>query len=477
MIKFVVFDFDGVFSNGDININKDMITYNVKDGYALKLLRDKNIKTGCISSFNFSSNIYIKEPIEGSFTYIQMNKREILFNHLKFNKFSIGKSDKLVILDKWLNEFDILYDEVAYIGDDLTDIEIMKKVGFSACPKDAVEECKTIVDYICNKKGGECCVREFVDFIINKEKEDKTQFLEIIKEIKHEFNGLIHSFNKNDIIELCHIIHSSNNIYIMGVGKSGNIASHFADLLKSISYSAFSFNILNSTHGDLGSIKENDIAILFSNSGNTEELIHIIPFIKQKCKNVIGICSNKKSTFSKLCTKTIIIPSSIEINSDYENKTPIDKIPTNSCMCQLIFSNIVVSLLKTHISLDEYKLNHLSGHIGHKLSKVKDVLITEFPKYILNSSVKLNYILMEMTKYKIGCCFFVNEYNQLLGILTDGDIRRLSICENTITEINENKINKNYYQVNSLDEYLYNIKQVGYIPVVINNKLGGIIKN
>ena len=128
MIKLIIFDFDGVFTNGNINIgSQNLVSYNVKDGQALKLLRDNNILYGCISSFNFSfNNLFIKEAIEGSFTYQQINPRKVIFKHLKFNYYSIGKSNKLEILDKWLNELNLTYENVAYIGDDLSDLEIQK---------------------------------------------------------------------------------------------------------------------------------------------------------------------------------------------------------------------------------------------------------------------------------------------------------------------------------------------------------------
>jgi arabinose-5-phosphate isomerase len=471
MIKFIVFDFDGVFTNGDININKEMVTYNVKDGYALKFLRDNNIKTGCISSFNFSNNIYIKEPIEGSFTYIQMNKRRALFNHLKFDKYSIGKSDKNAILDKWLDALNISYEEVAYIGDDLTDIDILKKVEFSACPKDAVEECKIVVDYICNKKGGECCVREFVQKVLEINNNGFQQ--NIIKEIRNEFNYQISKYNIEMFDELINIINNnSGNIYFMGVGKSGNIAHYCANLLKSISYKAFSIDILNLTHGNFGCIDKNDLIILFSNSGNTQEIINIIPLLKNKnVNNIIGICSNENSKFKELCIYTFIIPFNKEISGE------IDKIPSNSCMSQLIFSNILISLLKKNKNLDEYKINHSSGNIGYCLLKIKDVLITEFPKIYLKEEVKITQVLIEMTKYKIGCCFFLNEKNELLGLITDGDLRRLFINNGNIDKININHINTKYYCETDIDKYLNQCKNMTYIPILKDKIINGIIKH
>jgi 3-deoxy-D-manno-octulosonate 8-phosphate phosphatase (KDO 8-P phosphatase) len=151
MIKFVIFDFDGVFTNGKIYFNNNgeiQKCYNGKDSYSLKILKKNNIKTGIITA---DSSISLKNAFH-------------IFKRL--DKFNSGNFDKLNILDKWLEEEGLNYKNVAYIGDDIPDIPILKKVGFSSCPSDAVDEVKKICDYICKKKGGEGCVREFVEKIL-----------------------------------------------------------------------------------------------------------------------------------------------------------------------------------------------------------------------------------------------------------------------------------------------------------------------
>ena len=259
------------------------------------------------------------------------------------------------------------------------------------------------------------------------------------------------------------------NIYITGVGKSENMAKHCCDLLKCISYKAFIFDILNSTHGNIGTLKKEDLIILFSNSGNTKEIIDIISLFKNIKIKIVGICSNSESKFVKLCDKTIIIPFNKEISGK------IDKIPTNSCMSQLLFSNILVSLLKNNITKDQYKKNHLSGTIGKDLLKIQDVLIKDYPKIILRDKVELNKVLLEMTKYKIGCCFFVDKEDKLLGILTDGDIRRLLISQKNIININISHINTKFYHESNLEKYVNKCKKVNYIPIINNKIIIGII--
>lgn len=298
----------------------------------------------------------------------------------------------------------------------------------------------------------------------------ESNIIKVIDEITNEFNYQIKNYNLKYIVDLVKIINScQGNIYFSGVGKSGNMAKHCSDMVKCLSYPSFYLNILNATHGDIGTINEKDIIIFFSNSGNTTEVINLINVLKIKQVNIIGICSNIKSQFVTLCNKTIIIPFNQEISGE------INKIPTNSCMSQLIFSNILVSILKNYISIEKYKINHLSGSIGKNLLKIKNVLIKEFPKIILEDEIELNKILLEMTKYKIGCCFFINKEDELLGILTDGDIRRLLINNNNIKCITINNINKNYHFETNINKYLSDCKKENYIPILKNNKLYGII--
>lgn len=459
MIKLVIFDYDGVFSNGNILFNENneiLKSYNIKDGKGLSILKKNNIKIGLLSNFNTNKKLKFNEISVENFK-----------EHLNFDYFYIGSKNKLEILNLWKSELNIDYNEIAYIGDDSNDIELLEKVGLSACPNDAIEDCKKIVDIICKNDGGQCCVREFCEIIVNKKENN------IIKEIKNEFLYQIRNFNIEEINNLAKLINDCNgNIYFCGVGKSGNIAKHCCDLLKCISIKAFYFDLLNSTHGDIGTLKNNDIILMFSNSGNTIELVNLIPLFKEIGIKVIGICCNKDSKFNKYCDNIIVTPYQEEISG------VIDKIPTNSFMSHLLFSNILVSLLKNRIDLNSYRQNHLAGNIGKNLLKVKDVLINDFPKIVFEKEILLHEVLLKMTQYKIGCCFFINNNNELIGLLTDGDIRRLFISNENKKFIILEDINKNYFYITNKNEFIYNIKKkYTCIPVLENNKiLNNIIK-
>ena len=174
------------------------------------------------------------------------------------------------------------------MGDDLNDIDIIKSVGISSCPIDAIDDVKNVVDIICDKKGGDGCVREFIDYILKK----SNKIFNTKKQIIDEFNYQINNFP--DISYIVNKIKTNNgNIFFTGIGKSEDMSNHGCNLLKSIGLNSFSLNILNLTHGDMGSIQENDI-IFFSKSGNTSEIINIIDCLKGY---KIGVCCNQDSKF------------------------------------------------------------------------------------------------------------------------------------------------------------------------------------
>lgn len=459
MIRFVVFDFDGVFTNGECHFANGQImkSYNVKDGAALSLLRHANIRTGLISGYN--SN---KEVIWNG-----NNPVEEVANHLKFDNVSIGQNDKMKILERWLHDYNITENEVAYIGDDLADIEILKSVGMSACPQDAILECKNIVDYVCQKKGGEGCVREFVDLLLAP---NRSRVGEIMVEIQKEIIFQFDQMNEDDIVSAASIIRGcSGNIYFTGIGKSKNAAIECCNLLKSISIQCFVLDAVESMHGDIGTIRSVDVVFLFSKSGNTLELVELIQVLEFRGCTTIGVCCDPDSKFMQSCTHTYQLPFGKEVSGN------IDKLPTNSYISQIIFVNILASILKDDIDIAEYKNNHLAGSIGKKLETLRKRMKTYYPYFVINDKdILLHEIALSMTQYKMGCAFFTDINDKFLGILTDGDIRRLLLKNDHIKYITINDINQNYYYETDLNKYASECKKISHIPILREDKLIGV---
>ena len=304
--------------------------------------------------------------------------------------------------------------------------------------------------------------------------------------IQKEYENLIQDFPEHNILRLKKdIITSQNNIYILGVGKSETISLHLTNLLKSIGIKVFNLNVLNALHGDIGTLNENDLVIMFSKSGNTFELLELSKFIKKKKCKIWGVCCEVESLFNTICDEVIVLP----LLKELEGKT-IKTLPTNSCLVQIIFSNILTILIEKEISLtlEGYGDNHPAGSIGDKLKKIKDIIIYNFPiiniKDILQGETKkdvlLQDVLLQMTQYSIGCCFFINEQKELVGVLSDGDIRRLLLNDMGKKYISINDINTDFnYEtdMNKLVSDITLIKKKKFIPILSNDmRLIGIIK-
>lgn len=152
-IKLVVFDFDGVFTDGTIafDANGNAIKhYNSKDGMGVFNLRKAGFEIGVISG------------------WLENTSQKAVLTHLGINRMSLGSNDKLGILSEWCKELGIGLHETAYMGDDINDRDVMGSVGISACPCDAMPEIVDIADYICKKNGGKGAIREFSDWLIEK---------------------------------------------------------------------------------------------------------------------------------------------------------------------------------------------------------------------------------------------------------------------------------------------------------------------
>lgn len=150
-VKLLLLDVDGVMTDAGMYFtqNGDQIKkYNAKDGMAIMRLSKYNIQTGIISS---------------GFKHKLVKDRADLLN---IDHFYVGRDKKINILNEWIEKLNISLENVAMIGDDINDLEIIKKVGFSACPADAVDIIKRNVSVVLTKKGGQGCVRELIDHFI-----------------------------------------------------------------------------------------------------------------------------------------------------------------------------------------------------------------------------------------------------------------------------------------------------------------------
>ena len=209
-------------------------------------------------------------------------------------------------------------------------------------------------------------------------------------------------------------------IVITGVGKSGFIAEKIAATLISTGTKALYLPPTNFLHGDLGILGSDDLLIMISKSGESDELLNIIPFAKRRGTQILAFVSKEGSRLEKAAHQTMLLPLDREL-------CPFDLVPTTSTVLQLLFGELIaVSLMrKKNFTISQYALNHPSGSIGKKMTlTVEDVMLQEEQLPLCSTESLLGDALVELTNKKCGCLLVIDRARILTGIFTDGDLRR-----------------------------------------------------
>ncbi len=213
----------------------------------------------------------------------------------------------------------------------------------------------------------------------------------------------------------------NGKVIVSGVGKSGIIGQKWAATLSSTGTSSFFMNASSASHGDMGQISSNDVVILISLSGSSSELKNIIQFCSRN-RNIklIGITSNKKSVLYKNSDIKVLIPNVDEAG-------PGNFVPTSSTTIQLAMGDaIAITCMKAkNFGGKDFKKYHPSGSLGVKLRTVGDIMLTNNKIPFVNEDITMEKALKEISKKGLGV-LFVRRKNNTIGILTDGDIKRIS---------------------------------------------------
>ena len=234
--------------------------------------------------------------------------------------------------------------------------------------------------------------------------------------------------NIEDAIDL--LFNCKGKVVVTGMGKAGIIGRKIASTLASTGTTAIFLHAAEGIHGDLGLLDDNDVVIAVSNSGNTNELTSIIPYIKFRKIPIIALTGNLKSQLAKNATVTI----DCFVPKEYE---PFGLVPTSSTTVALAVGDaITVALLKKrNFNEDDFAQFHPGGTIGKKLiCKIEDLMHSGKENPIVNSFAKMNNAVIEMTSKGLGCTNVIGNNGKLIGIITDGDLRRM--IEKDITDLN-----------------------------------------
>jgi len=218
-------------------------------------------------------------------------------------------------------------------------------------------------------------------------------------------------------VEMC--LACKGLLVFTGVGKSGIIAEKIAMTLISVGTRALFLPTLNFLHGDIGVVGENDLIVMLSKSGETSELLDLLPYIRENKSQTLALVSEGESRLAKMADLAVELPVEKEL-------CPFDLAPTTSTTVQLLFGDLLaIALMREKgFSLEEYARNHPSGSIGKKITQtVADLMKKGDDLPLCHPEDRLVDILVELTNKKCGCLLVV-ENGDLCGIFTDGDLRR-----------------------------------------------------
>jgi arabinose-5-phosphate isomerase len=225
-------------------------------------------------------------------------------------------------------------------------------------------------------------------------------------------------------------------IVVTGMGKTGLVGRKIAATLASTGTPSLFLHPAEAIHGDLGLVTRGDVVIAVSNSGETDELVRILPHLKRFQVKIISLTGNKKSTLAE--HSDVVIDVSVEREAD-----PLGIAPTASTTATMAMGDALAAALlkKRDFDKEQFAIFHPGGSLGKKLLwTVKDLMHTGNKIPIVKTDATVRQAICEISEKKLGATFILDEDQHLLGVFTDGDIRRL-------LEKNDNPLSRSIAEV------------------------------
>ncbi|MBU3612371.1 SIS domain-containing protein [Polynucleobacter sp. MG-27-Goln-C1] len=238
----------------------------------------------------------------------------------------------------------------------------------------------------------------------------------------HTMRDRLEGANADALVLAVDLLHScKGRIVVSGIGKSGHIARKIAATFASTGSPAFFVHPAEASHGDLGMVTRDDVFVALSNSGETDELLTIVPIVKRTGAKLIAFTGAPNSSLAKLADAHL--DTSVE-----KEACPLNLAPTTSTTAALAMGDaLAVALLDARgFQAEDFQRSHPGGRLGRKqLMHVSEVMrnLDETPKIAISAS--LQDALLEMTAKRMGMVVTLDKANKVAGIFTDGDLRRL----------------------------------------------------
>jgi len=239
----------------------------------------------------------------------------------------------------------------------------------------------------------------------------------------------------NEFIQACQFMYDcKGRIVVVGMGKSGHIGAKIAATLASTGSPAFFVHPGEASHGDMGMITKEDTVLALSNSGETSEILTILPLIKRLGAPLVALTGNPGSTLATAADAHLDV--SVE-----KEACPLGLAPTSSTTAALVMGDaLAVSLLEQRgFTADDFALSHPGGALGRRLLlHIDDIMHSGDTIPVVSESASLSDALLEMTKKGLGMTAIVDTDGKMAGIFTDGDLRR--VLDHGVVNVHETKI-------------------------------------
>ncbi len=298
----------------------------------------------------------------------------------------------------------------------------------------------------------------------------------VIAEEREALKGTQEAIDENFAKAVKMILHTKGKVVVTGMGKSGLVGQKIAATLASTGTPSFFLHPAEAIHGDLGMISKEDIILAISNSGETPELLAIIPTIKRWGNPVIAITNNKSSSLAK--------QSDIHLFLNVKKEAcPLNLAPTSTSTATLALGDaLAVALLELRgFTEEDFAQLHPGGSLGKKLMRVEEIMHTGEELPIVHPDTPLKETVLVMSEKGFGAALVVDKEGKLVGIITDGDLRRFlesggsidkCMTERPMTK-NPKYITKDRLVVEALE--LMERYNITVLPVVEDGKPIGII--
>ncbi|NEQ62474.1 MAG: KpsF/GutQ family sugar-phosphate isomerase [Moorea sp. SIO4A1] len=267
---------------------------------------------------------------------------------------------------------------------------------------------------------------------------DKTCFSQVVERLKIEADAITLAANRlqpqevEQAVEL--LANCRGKVVLVGVGKSGIVGRKIAATLTSTGTLATYLHPGDAMHGDLGSVTSSDVVVTLSNSGETDELVAVMPYLKRRQLPIIAIVGNLNSTLAR--NADVVLDASVD-----QEVCPFNLAPTTSTTVALAIGDALAMTLMPLKGLtpEDFALNHPAGRLGKRLTlRVADLMHKDQDNPVISPQASWIEIVGAITKGSLGAVNVVDDRGELFGIITDGDLRR-SIAKIKPTELEDLK--------------------------------------